>query len=658
MIELYSPGRDPDNGKNGDAVLFPLSCTIRAELNGTWQLSLEHPIDSGGIWAMIEDGAVLKAPSWQGDQLWRIFSRTRSEGGVSATAYPIFLDAANDVFLQDVRPTNTNGAGALQTIFNNTRYGVHSDITRTATAYYIRQNAIEAIAGTADNTFLKRWGGEIIYDNYDITINEQAGRDNGFVIRTGLNQLVDGIRETIDWSEVVTRVVPVAYNGYTLTGSTPWVNSPSINLYPVVRTKVWQFDDIRLASEVSDTEDTTGMYLATDLTDLRNALRTRAAALFSDEYIDQPKITVDVDMIDLASLAEYRRFSFDGQVGLGDTVQVENTKIGVWYQLRVAALEYDCIRQRVTNVTVGEIQKDAITEFTKQGAEAQAAAAIDGSSDEEVRIVSKNASGAELVLADAEINAKYTQGSLTQTLKIAVGQIVQQIQSGTNLGQIAATALDGLELMFNRIKWLVLNPRLGVIRAREYASAVQAYGDVEDYTETTIAPTGLKISEYDYNAGTKTDLANITQNSIEFLDANGNYTGTFNGIDLSTLGKKVELTNTGTQATVSVQTGTSWQAGTSFNLPAGIMLVEVVARFDANATGYRAVGLSASSGGAPTNNMYWDTRRAASGSYTFCRFVTILSSANGVTRYVNLVQNSGNALNCVVRYRYTKIGEV
>lgn len=630
MIELYSPGRDPDNGKNGDAVLFPLSCTIRAELNGTWQLSLEHPIDSGGIWAMIEDGAVIKAPSWQGDQLWRIFSRTRSEGGVSATAYPIFLDAANDVFLQDVRPTNTNGAGALQTIFNNTRYGVHSDITRTATAYYIRQNAIEAIAGTADNTFLKRWGGEIIYDNYDITINEQAGRDNGFVIRTGLNQLVDGIRETIDWSEVVTRVVPVAYNGYTLTGSTPWVNSPSINLYPVVRTKVWQFDDIRLASEVSDTEDTTGMYLATDLADLRNALRARAAALFSDEYIDQPKITVDVDMIDLASLAEYRHFSFDGQVGLGDTVQVENTKIGVWYQLRVAALEYDCIRQRVTNVTVGEIQKDAITEFTKQGAEAQAAAAIDGSSDAETRIVSTAANGTEAILTNGMFEIIRKTASMTQRLLARVYQLtISYYQASTGkTQQVQASATGGF---------------------------TAANGD----TSTSVLKSdSLMIRDGAINDTTPSARLVATKDSIAMTDANGNYTGTFNGIDLSTLGKKVELTNTGTAVnSVSVPTGTAWQDAATFTLPAGIYLLEIVARFDTNATGFRGVNMSESGGGTATNILFQDTRRAVSGTYTFVRFETIISTRSTITRHINLVQNSGSALNANIRYRFTKIGE-
>lgn len=504
MIELYKADRDFGDNKNGDYVLTPDSCTITAELNGTWQLSLSHPLDPEGIWAEIDDGAVIKAPSWQGVQLWRIFSRTRSEGGVTATAYPIFLDAANDVFLQDVRPTNTDGAGALQAIFSGTVYSCESDITRTATAYYIRKNAIEAIAGTEENSFLKRWGGEIIYDNYTIKINERAGSDKGFRIAAGLNQLVDGIRETIDWSDVVTRVVPVAYNGYTLDGSTPWVDSPSISLYPVIRTKVWQFDNIRLASEISEGEDTTGMYLASSLSDLRSALRTYAAALFSDDYIDQPKITVDVDMVELGSLSEYKYYTFKDTVELGDTVQVENTRIGVWYELRVAALEYDCIRQRVTRVTVGEVPKDAITEFAKQSAEAQAAAAADGGTDEETRIVSTAANGTEAILANGMFEIIRKTANMTQRLIARVYQLtLSYYQASTGkTQQVQAAATVGF---------------------------TAANGDT---STTVLASDKLTIRDGAINeTATKPQLV-ATKNSIAMTDANGDYTGTFNGKDL------------------------------------------------------------------------------------------------------------------------------
>lgn len=658
MIELYISGNDNfDN--NGDYILDPSFCEVSAELNGTWSLDLEHPIDPDGKWQAITEESVIKAPSFNGEQLWRVYAVTITERGVSASAYPIFLDAAQEVFLVDTRPTAQTGQGALNAILAGSNYYGISNITRTATAYYIRQNALEAIAGTADNSFLHRWGGEISYDNFGITIDRRLGSNRGFRIAYGENIAVDGIEKQIDASEVVTRIVPVAYNGYTLAGNSPWVDSPLINDYPVPRTKVYQYDNIRLEEDVAQMEDTTGLEIYQTLAQLRTALAAKAAEEFSENHVDLPRVSFAVDVVFASSLKQNDDIIFENDPTLGDTVTVVHKRLDIEQELRVTKIEYNCLRDRVEAVTVGDPEPSFITKFTKQSAEAQAAAAIDGSSDEAVRIVTKGANGEQMVMADATITADYTRGSLSQSLKIAVGQIVQQMQNGANLGQIAATALDGLELMFNRIKWLILNPRLGVIRAREYASAVQTAGDVEDYTETTVTPTGLTISEYDYNAGTKKDLASITQNAIEFRDANGNYTGTFNGIDLSTLGKKVELTNAGTAVnSVSVPTGTAWQDAATFTMPAGIYLLEVVARFDSNATGFRGVNMSASGGGTATNILFQDIRRAVSGTYTFVRFATIISTSSTITRHINLVQNSGSALNANIRYRFTKIGEV
>ena len=101
----------------------------------------------------------------------------------------------------------------------NSKYTGQSNITKVSTAYYQFKNLIEAINRDDDNSFINRWGGEIMFDNFKIIINEQIGTDNGVEIRYGKNIPVDGFSQEVDTNEVITRIYPKSFNGYTMTGN-------------------------------------------------------------------------------------------------------------------------------------------------------------------------------------------------------------------------------------------------------------------------------------------------------------------------------------------------------------------------------------------------------------------------------------------------------
>lgn len=83
---------------------------VDVELNGDWSISMSHPIDPEGRWKYIEEEAVVKAPSFNGDQLFRLKTVTKTDTQVTATGEPIFMDAMDDCFLVDVRPTEKTGS--------------------------------------------------------------------------------------------------------------------------------------------------------------------------------------------------------------------------------------------------------------------------------------------------------------------------------------------------------------------------------------------------------------------------------------------------------------------------------------------------------------------------------------------------------------------
>lgn len=350
MIQLYK-STNTNYEMNGDYTLSPLSCAFECNLNDAWLLSIENPIDQS-----LDDftiGAVISAPTPYGDkQLFRIYDVTKDDNGISASAFPIFLDARNDCFLWDVRPSNVTGQTALNQMITNKKYSASSNITKTSTAYYVQKNLIEALNGDDDNAFLKRWGGEIAYNNYEIIVNDRIGSDNGLKVEFGFNLL--GVEEKINNEELVTRIIPKAYNGYILPNNET-VDSPLINNYPIVYTRVLEYQDIKLIDDAQEDDAENGITVCNTLEELYAALRTRAKEEYENE-IDLPQITYNVDMVDLSKTDLYKEYKDLLTVNLGDTVHVKHRKLGIETSARVITLNYDCITKKVESLVLGDYE--------------------------------------------------------------------------------------------------------------------------------------------------------------------------------------------------------------------------------------------------------------------------------------------------------------
>ena len=355
MIQIYSPG-NRNYKRNGNAVLHPTSCDLKMNLKGDWQLSLENPADEN--MNLITKEAVIKCDTPIGkDQRFRIYDYEKSDDGVSAKARPVFFDAAKDAFILDKRPTDKTGQAALDIITQGTGYTAESDITDICTAYYVRKNLIEAINGSDENSFINRWGGEPVYQNEHLIINRRYGSDKGAKASFGNN--LESITETVNMENVVTRIIPMAYNGYMLEGDTPWVDSPNIGKYELIYTKVIEFNDVKLQEDVSG-EDETGFK---DLEALREELKHRAKQEF-ENGIDLPEVTYEVKIVDLEDAIGYEDIKDLVKIGLGDTVYAENKNLNITTKNRCMGLTYDCILQRNKEVTLGETQTDYFDKMT------------------------------------------------------------------------------------------------------------------------------------------------------------------------------------------------------------------------------------------------------------------------------------------------------
>lgn len=357
MIQIYAP-KNTNFDMNGDEVLTPSLCTMESELGGAWSLNMTHPIDDEGKWKNIVKEAVISTPTFMGKkQLFRIEESDKQDTEIVVKAYPIFFDSADEVFLMDKRPTDKNGQEAIDILTEDTKYSGESNITSVNTAYFIRRNLMNAINGDSPS-FIDIWGGEPLYDNFRVIINERAGGDYGAEVRYGKN--MDGVSFKEDMSEVVTRIVPVAFNGRTFSGS--YVDSPLINKYAKVYTREIVFEDVKYYEDIMTSEDTSNLIICNSQEELDAALIVKCNEQF-EAGIDVYKVTIGVDMVSLENTEEYKDFTDLVRIGLGDTVGCYNKRLGITTKARAIKIKWNCITDSVEKVVIGDYEYNILDQW-------------------------------------------------------------------------------------------------------------------------------------------------------------------------------------------------------------------------------------------------------------------------------------------------------
>lgn len=344
MIEVYVKGNE-DYGSNGDMTLTPTTCEVELSVEGIAELTLEHPIDDLGRWEYLVTDNVIAAPTpYSKKQLFRIYDYTKTETEVTAYARHIFYDSAGEM-LVDVRPTDKTGQEALDIILSGTKYKAKTNIKTRSTAYYIRKNIMEAIGGDDENSFINRWGGERMYDNFTVIINDRLGGDYGACAEFGRN--MTGIEADISIDDVVTRIIPVSYNGHTLEGEEPWIDSPLIGSYANPRAAVIKFEDVKLLEDCQEGEEG---FSTLEL--LREELKRRCTKEY-ENGLDKPKVNYKVDLVEVANTEDYKDYKKLTTIGIGDDVLTKDRKLKVNVTARCIRLVYDCIEEENAEVELG-----------------------------------------------------------------------------------------------------------------------------------------------------------------------------------------------------------------------------------------------------------------------------------------------------------------
>lgn len=347
MITLYNKTESNFN-HNGLAILDGniVSPVILEELNGLFSFEFDYPIHASHS-DELKPEMIVKAPVPElSDQLFRIVERDSALGGfLHIVAHHIFYDLATN-FIEDTYIVNKNGSGALTQLLGATqfthRFTGTSNITGVSNVRLVRLNPVEVLLDSdLENGFQSRYGGEILRDNFTISMLTTRGSNNGVQIRDKKN--LTGYKADVDYSGIVTRIMPQGYDGLFLLEK--YVDSPNINQYVQPKIKVIKYDNVK----VGDEEDEFTQAEAYE------ELRRLAALEYSAKKVDLPKATYDVEFAPLERTEEYKDFAQLETINLGDTVSVIHAEDGLNITARMVSYKYDPLLKAYISVTLGNI---------------------------------------------------------------------------------------------------------------------------------------------------------------------------------------------------------------------------------------------------------------------------------------------------------------
>lgn len=316
---LYLLESDTRNVKwNGIPLHEATSAIIKEQMNGDFTLTVRYPITDSEIYQLFREDMLIKAPAPViGPQLFRIKKPVENDDHLEITAYHI----TDDVMQRSINPLSVNKQSCWQALSQLVQvakspindFSFTSDITDRRTINTKEVETLYSVLMDGAHSIVGTWEGEMVRDNFAISIKRNRGEDRGVIISTHKN--LKSYQRTKNSQNVVTRIH--AKSTFKAEGAKEdttiaiTVDSPLIGAYPYINERSYTNNNIQTVDE----------------------LTKWASAKFTNEHIDKATDAIKIEAYEL-----------DGQtVHMGDTVNLKSYKHNVDVYKKAIAYEYDCL---------------------------------------------------------------------------------------------------------------------------------------------------------------------------------------------------------------------------------------------------------------------------------------------------------------------------
>ena len=360
MIPILYNERETNFDHNGICILSDIiDYEVFEERNGLFELELEYP--ATGTWiSEITDLRIISAKPNDDDEphRFRIYeiSKDLQTQTVTIHAASITNDLGVNV-VQGVEVVNVTAQGAMSALkaglLDASPIDFLSDIETTRSAKWLNNNPLNCISGS-EGSVVDLWGGEIKRNNDSIFIHDRRGRDRVATIRQDKN--IAGFEMTVSTKGMTTTIAPyVVYKGETaesvIRGNV--VDSLLVDNYPLRFIKAVDF-----SSEINIPDKVDGQTEEAHKALILEAINAKSQTYFTTMYpgCDKPKITTDIDLIQLSDGSEYERFKQLEHISLTDTINIWVEKFNIDVEVKIVKLTYNGLSERVTKLIAGTMK--------------------------------------------------------------------------------------------------------------------------------------------------------------------------------------------------------------------------------------------------------------------------------------------------------------
>lgn len=103
-------------------------------------------------------------------------------------------------------------------------------------------------------------------------------------------------------------------------------------------------------------------YVYANISDAQNKLIELAEKEFTDNQIDIPTTTYDINFKELSKTEEYKDYLALTLINIGDDVTIKHKKLGINIPARCIEYKYNCLTQEYDNITLGYYNKNFFSE--------------------------------------------------------------------------------------------------------------------------------------------------------------------------------------------------------------------------------------------------------------------------------------------------------
>ena len=332
----------------GNVPTFPLHGTIDLvdciecfseeiddEDSSEWELAIKYPLGGIGFDMLVLDNIILaKANDYQDPQAFRIYSVEKNIGKtVNVKAQHISYDMNNT----PVKPFSVdNAADAMTHLRTDTIYG--SDNWKQHHFYFSTDiqpsdpvtkfefetpKSMRSVLLNGDDSIKGTYGGDLVFNNYEVQLLQMAGEDRGVTINYGVD-LIDMTQEYNN-CEMITGILPYYKEDKEIVYGDVTYGPGTYSIQKIEPVDMAQY----FSSKPSVAE-----------------LNAKAQEWVEKEKIGEPKIELTISYANLGK-----------DVRLHDAIQIRFPAMGIDVKSKVVKYKYDVLLERCEEVDVGHAKE-------------------------------------------------------------------------------------------------------------------------------------------------------------------------------------------------------------------------------------------------------------------------------------------------------------